>query len=66
VSTSLREAEIRPDELMAEQARRFQADVEWLNTQRDRFVEVDCPACDASAARRARRSTCRRAPIRAS
>lgn len=48
MSTSLREAEIRPDELMAEQARRFQADVEWLNTQRDRFVEVDCPACDAA------------------
>jgi 2-polyprenyl-3-methyl-5-hydroxy-6-metoxy-1,4-benzoquinol methylase len=45
VSTSLREAEIRPDALMAEQKRRFQADVDWLNTQRERFVEVDCPAC---------------------
>ncbi len=47
MSDSLREAEIRPDELMAEQARRFEADVAWLLTQRDRFVEVDCPACDA-------------------
>lgn len=43
---SLREAEIRPDELMAEQSRRFQADVDWLNGRRDRFVEVDCPACE--------------------
>jgi len=46
MSSDLREADIRPDELMAEQARRFQADVDWLNTQRDRFVDVDCPACD--------------------
>ena len=48
MSTSLREAEIRPDELMAEQRRRFHADVDWLNTQRDRFVAVDCPACGAA------------------
>jgi 2-polyprenyl-3-methyl-5-hydroxy-6-metoxy-1,4-benzoquinol methylase/Zn ribbon nucleic-acid-binding protein len=45
--TALREADIRPDELMAEQARRFEADVAWLVSQRHRFVEVDCPACDA-------------------
>jgi SAM-dependent methyltransferase len=48
VSTSLREGEIRPDQLMAEQRRRFQADVDWLNTQRERFVEVGCPACGAT------------------
>jgi 2-polyprenyl-3-methyl-5-hydroxy-6-metoxy-1,4-benzoquinol methylase len=45
----LREAEIRPDELMAEQARRYQADVDWLLTQRAQFVAVRCPACGAGA-----------------
>jgi 2-polyprenyl-3-methyl-5-hydroxy-6-metoxy-1,4-benzoquinol methylase/ribosomal protein S27E len=48
VSTSLRESEIRPDQLMAEQRRRFMADVDWLNGQRGRFTEVDCPACGAT------------------
>lgn len=43
--TSLRETEIRPHELMAEQARRYAADVEWLLRRRDRFVSVPCPAC---------------------
>ena len=46
----LRETDIRPDELMAEQARRYAADVAWLVERRDRFVEVSCPACDADAA----------------
>jgi 2-polyprenyl-3-methyl-5-hydroxy-6-metoxy-1,4-benzoquinol methylase/predicted RNA-binding Zn-ribbon protein involved in translation (DUF1610 family) len=41
----LRETDIRPDELMAEQARRYAADVEWLVARRERFVEVPCPAC---------------------
>jgi 2-polyprenyl-3-methyl-5-hydroxy-6-metoxy-1,4-benzoquinol methylase len=45
VSVTLREADIRPDELMAEQARRYAADVAWLLERRDRFVEVACPAC---------------------
>jgi 2-polyprenyl-3-methyl-5-hydroxy-6-metoxy-1,4-benzoquinol methylase/Zn ribbon nucleic-acid-binding protein len=45
---SLREAEIRPDELMAEQARRYQRDVEWLLSRRDEFMEANCPACDRS------------------
>jgi len=44
----LREAEIRPDELMAEQARRYEADVAWLLTQLDRFQEVPCPVCQAT------------------
>lgn len=43
----LRETEIRPDELMAEQALRYAADVEALVAQRDRFVSVPCPACGA-------------------
>jgi 2-polyprenyl-3-methyl-5-hydroxy-6-metoxy-1,4-benzoquinol methylase/Zn ribbon nucleic-acid-binding protein len=41
----LREADIRPDELMAEQARRYEADVAWLVDRLDRFVSVGCPAC---------------------
>ena len=44
---TLREAQIRPDELMAEQARRYAADVAWLLARRDRFVSVVCPACEA-------------------
>ena len=46
--TRLRETDIRPDELMAEQARRYEADVSWLLERRDRFVAVACPACDAT------------------
>lgn len=45
----LREADIRPDALMPEQARRFAADVAWLLGRRERFVEVACPACGADA-----------------
>lgn len=44
----LRETHIRPDELMAEQARRYAADVAWLLERRDRFVAVACPACEAT------------------
>jgi 2-polyprenyl-3-methyl-5-hydroxy-6-metoxy-1,4-benzoquinol methylase len=47
--TRLRETDIRPDELMAEQARRYAADVAWLLERRERFVEVPCPACEATA-----------------
>ena len=45
----LRETDIRPDELMAEQARRYAADVAWLLERRERFVAVACPACDETA-----------------
>ena len=48
----MRETDIRPDELMAEQARRYAADVAWLLERRDRFVEVPCPACDATESTR--------------
>jgi 2-polyprenyl-3-methyl-5-hydroxy-6-metoxy-1,4-benzoquinol methylase/ribosomal protein S27E len=41
----LREADIRPPELMDEQARRFAVDVRQLNERRGDFVEVPCPAC---------------------
>ena len=44
---ALREADIRPDELMAEQARRYQADVDRLVARRSEFVDVPCPACGA-------------------
>ena len=47
MSGALREGEIRPDELMAEQTRRYQADVERLMARREEFVEVPCPACEA-------------------
>ena len=40
---SLREADIRPDELMAEQARRYAADVAWLLERRGAFVERALP-----------------------
>ena len=46
-SIPLREADIRPDELMAEQARRYEADVARLVARREEFVAVRCPACDA-------------------
>jgi 2-polyprenyl-3-methyl-5-hydroxy-6-metoxy-1,4-benzoquinol methylase len=45
----LREADIRPDALMAEQARRYAADVAWLLARREAFVAVPCPACDEPA-----------------
>lgn len=43
----LREADIRPDELMAEQARRYHADVDRLVARRAEFVDAPCPACGA-------------------
>jgi SAM-dependent methyltransferase len=51
VPPPLRETEIRPDALMAEQARRYAADVAWLLERRDRFVAVACPACDTNTSR---------------
>lgn len=45
-----RETEIRPDELMAEQARRYEADVRRLLQRRSEFVDIDCPACGEAAA----------------
>jgi len=50
-TTSLRETDIRPDHLMAEQARLFALDVARLLERRDEFVRVSCPACDASTSR---------------
>lgn len=52
-SAPLRETEIRPRELMAEQARRFAADVAWLLERRDRFVDVPCPVCASEERKRA-------------
>lgn len=43
----LREADIRPDELMGEQARRYQADVDRLVARSAEFVDAPCPACGA-------------------
>ncbi len=44
--SALTENEIRPDELMAEQARRFENDVRRLMAHKHEFVRVPCPACD--------------------
>ena len=44
----LSESELCPDALLAGQEAAFARDVERLQQQRDRFVEVVCPACDNS------------------
>jgi len=49
----LRETEIRPDELMGEQARRYASDVRRLLELKDRFVRVLCPACGVDSPRAA-------------
>lgn len=43
----LTEAEIRPDDLIAESMRTYWADVNRLVSQRGDFVHVPCPACGA-------------------
>jgi 2-polyprenyl-3-methyl-5-hydroxy-6-metoxy-1,4-benzoquinol methylase len=45
--SGLHEGEIRPEALMAEQARRYAADVAWLLDRRSHFETVPCPACGA-------------------
>lgn len=46
--TQLREEEIRPQALMAEQQRRFSNDIARLLKSRAAFVEVSCPACEGT------------------
>lgn len=48
-----RETDIRPDELMVEQARQYEADVRRLLQRRGEFVDVDCPACGEPRATKA-------------
>lgn len=43
----LKESEIRPDAIMAGQAERLANDVRRLLLQKDSFVAVPCPACEA-------------------
>jgi SAM-dependent methyltransferase len=50
-SPRLREEEIRPDHLRAEQAARFARDIARMLARRSEFVDVSCPAC-AGADRR--------------
>lgn len=50
-SSRLREDEIRPDHLRAEQAQRFANDIKRLLARRAEFVEVSCPACASSERR---------------
>lgn len=47
---SLRETEIRPNDLMEGQAERFAADVKRLIAQKSYFVNVSCPACGENKA----------------
>jgi len=42
---SLRVQEIRPSELLEFQKEEFAKDVAWLNSRKERFVRVLCPAC---------------------
>lgn len=44
----LTENEIRPEALMAEQARLFAEDIAGLMAHRSEFIEVPCPACAAT------------------
>jgi 2-polyprenyl-3-methyl-5-hydroxy-6-metoxy-1,4-benzoquinol methylase len=46
----IRETDIRPDRLRAEQARRFAADIARLRRRRRQFVSVACPACGRTRA----------------
>ena len=47
-SKPLRENEIRPDHLMAEQKARIDRDVARLLSHKSEFVNVDCPACNGT------------------
>jgi 2-polyprenyl-3-methyl-5-hydroxy-6-metoxy-1,4-benzoquinol methylase len=44
----LREGEIRPEELLGEQAERLAYDIEQLLRHRGEFVSVTCPACGSA------------------
>lgn len=48
MTAPLREHQIRPTDSAAEQKRRYEADVARLLLRRAEFVEVGCPACDAT------------------
>jgi 2-polyprenyl-3-methyl-5-hydroxy-6-metoxy-1,4-benzoquinol methylase len=52
IEPGLREAEIRPDDLMVEQAAAYERDVKRLLASKRSFVPVSCPACASSAAAR--------------
>jgi 2-polyprenyl-3-methyl-5-hydroxy-6-metoxy-1,4-benzoquinol methylase len=47
----LRETDIRPADLMGDQAARFQRDVDRLLAHRDAYVTVPCPACGSDRTR---------------
>jgi len=46
----LSEQDIRPEHLMAEQARLFALDIARLMANRPDFIEIPCPACDSQDA----------------
>ncbi|MBD2464237.1 class I SAM-dependent methyltransferase [Oscillatoria sp. FACHB-1407] len=49
----LKESEIRPDELMKDQAARLAADIRRLLQHKHEFVHVNCPACGSSESQKA-------------
>lgn len=51
--TQLTENEIRPEQLMAEQARRYQNDIERLMRHKPNFKLVPCPACGGKESNKA-------------
>lgn len=48
---ALKADDIRPRRLMRDQTASMQADIAFLQGNRDRFVDAACPACDSSARR---------------
>jgi 2-polyprenyl-3-methyl-5-hydroxy-6-metoxy-1,4-benzoquinol methylase len=52
-STQLTENDIRPEHLMAEQAKRYQNDIDRLMRHKAEFMAVSCPACGGSGSEQA-------------
>lgn len=50
MDSTLRESQIRPEELMKGQALAFAADIRRLLQHKDDFVHVRCPACESTKA----------------
>jgi 2-polyprenyl-3-methyl-5-hydroxy-6-metoxy-1,4-benzoquinol methylase len=46
--TQLSEEQIRPQQMMADKQKYVDADREYLLTRKHRWVQVNCPACDAN------------------
>ena len=47
IGPRLSESELCPDDLLREQEKAFERDIERLQSRSDQFVTVSCPACPA-------------------